>query len=265
MHDHDLDLIAEHASGLLTGTDESRAAELVRTCETCAVEFADHTHVRTLLASAPAPTLSEFERTRLRRSVLDAVAPPKPAGAPWQRRFLAAAGAVAAIFVVVAGIGIVGQMSGGDDGFTLADGGESADTTAAAEALVPFDQSTRDALGEQAADEDADLQFEESADDAATATTAMPQLLVEVGEIDAAVLDSVLAELSAAVMDASEPLVVEEAVAFGATCALAVEDEILGLVLATVDGVSSQVFLTGDRTEPTVVILLSSDCSPPAP
>ena len=261
MHDHDLDLIAEHASGLLTGADKSRAAELVRTCEACAVEFADHSHVRTLLASAPAPTLSEFERTRLRRSVLDAMAPPKPAGAPWQRRFLAAAGAVAAIFVVVAGIGIVGQMSGGDDGLTLADGGEAADTTASAEALVPFDQLTRDAMGEQAADEDADLRFE--ADDAAA--TAMPQLLVEVGEIDAAVLDSVLAELSVAVMDASEPLGVEEAVAFGATCAFTVEDEILGLVLATVDGVSSQVFLIGDRTEPIVVILLSSDCSPPAP
>jgi hypothetical protein len=265
MHDHDLDLIAEHASGLLTGADESRATELVGTCEACAREFADHTRIRTLLAAAPAPSLSEFERTRLRRSVLDTVAPPTPAVAPRQRLFLAAAGAVAAVLVVVAGVGIVGQLGGGDDGFTLADGGDAVDTTASAEALVPFDQSAGDEAETLMADEDAERHVEEAADDAGLAAAAAPQLMVEVGEIDGAVLDSVLGELSAAVMDASEPLVVEEAVRFGASCAPAVEGEILGLVLASVDGVPTQVFLLGDRAEPTVLMLVAPDCAAPVP
>jgi hypothetical protein len=66
-------------------------------------------------------------------------------------------------------------------------------------------------------------------------------------------------------MDASEPLVVEEAVRFGASCAPAVEGEILGLVLASVDGVPTQVFLLGDRAEPTVLMLVAPDCAAPVP
>src|SRR5690606_9546097 len=115
MHDHDLDLIAEHASGLLTGADEARASALVGSCPLCAAEFAGQRQVRTLLAESPAPSLSDFERTRLRRAVLDGVAPAPRGGVDWRRRFLAVAGGVAAVAMFVVGIGVIGTLGDGDD------------------------------------------------------------------------------------------------------------------------------------------------------
>ena len=267
MHDHDLDLIAEYASGLLTGADESRAAELVTTCASCAAEFADQQAIRSLLASAPAPALSEMERRRLRRSVLDATAPPT-ATTPWLLRLRPLMGVAAAMLVLVVGVGVVTDLGSNDDGLTLADGGESA-TTAAADALVPMDEEGLGGDDTMSALSDSDEQDQADADvaeDSVAESAARSALMIDAGDvIDASALDSVLDELTAVVQETRETLTLDDAVAFGATCAPSVEEEILGLVLARIDGVASQVFLIGDPTEPGVEILLTADCSVVAP
>ncbi|MEX2422672.1 MAG: hypothetical protein WD990_01720 [Acidimicrobiia bacterium] len=266
MHDHDLDLIAEFASGFLTGADESRAAEFVRSCDRCAAEFEDQTNIRSLLAAAPAPALSEFERTSLRRSVLDTVAPPPRARMNWQRRFLAVTGVAAAVLVTAVGVGVVGQLggSGGDDSFTVADGGESfATTTAASDMRVPPADSDDAAeadeeIGALAADE-------ETVDDGAVAESAAssPNLLIDAGEFATQdELDSLLAEITALVADTTDVVAVEDAVAFGATCAVDVESQLLAVVIATIDDSPAQVFLSGDRLEPSVTFLAGADCAP---
>lgn len=266
MHDHDLDLIAEYASGLLTEADESRASELVRTCESCATEFADQQAIRSLLASVSAPTLSEMERTRLRRSVLDAVAPPAASAAPWLLRLRPLMGVAAAMLVLVVGVGVVADLGSSDDSVTLADGGESA-TTAAADALVPMDDEglggddTMSALSDSDEEDQADV-----AEDSVAESAARSALMIDAGDVtDTSALDSLLSELTAVVQETRETLTLDNAVAFGATCAPSVEDEILGLVLARIDGVASQVFLVGDPAEPGVEILLTDDCSVVAP
>ncbi|MEX2654825.1 MAG: hypothetical protein WD532_07330 [Acidimicrobiia bacterium] len=253
MHSHDLDLIASHASGLLSGADETRAAELIGSCEVCASEFSSQRQIRSLLAAAPTPAMSEFERTRMRRAVLDAVARPTPAVSPWQRRFMAIAGAAAAVLVVVVGVGVGGLFGGDDAGDLVA--AESATTAAAADAPMDESDATMSALSDHEESERA------AADDADGAVMTMQTQMVDIsGFDDPDALDSVLAELTALAQELGEPVSIDDAIAFGATCAAAVEGDILGLVLASVDGVPTQVFLVGDPAEPTTVMLATAEC-----
>jgi hypothetical protein len=268
MHDHDLDLIAEHASGFLTGADESRAAEYVRTCDLCAAEFEDQNHIRMLLADAPAPVLSEFERTNLRRSVLDSVAPPARSRFAWQPRFLAATGIAAAVLVTVVGVGVVGQLGGGDDSFTVADGGEALTTTIAGDFRVSPEAG--DAAGD--ADEGVSAlatdEEPEALDDSAVTESAefSPNLLVDAGEVASQEqLDSLLAEITALIAETTDVVTAEDANAFGASCADDIEDDLLAVVVATIDGRPVQVLMTGDRTEPSVAYLSGADCAPLSP
>ena len=270
MHDHDLDLIAEHAAGFLTGADETRAAELVRTCDRCADEFEGQHRMRTLLAGAPAPSLSEFERARLRRSVLDTVAPPTRA-VGWQRRILAATAVAAAVLVTVVGVGVVGQLGGDDSLLTAADEAESlATTTAAADMRVPPADGdaaggSDEAIGALAADE-----AEESSalDDGAVAETASvsPNLLIDAGAVSTPEeLDPLLAEISALVAETTEVVTIEAAVSFGAPCAADIEGDLLAVVVGDIGGSPAQVFLTGDRTEPSISFVSGPDCAPLSP
>lgn len=261
MHDHDLDLIAEHASGLLTGADAARADELVARCAVCAEEFHAHSQIKTLLATAPHPTMSEFERTRLRRSVLDEIAPARPAIRPWQQRFLAAAGGIAAVAALAVGVGVFGPSGSDDGGMTVA--GESSETSVAADALVPMDG---------AADDDTDMgimaeeatQADDELADSSDAATRFAGLLVDTAD-ETVDLDSVLAELGSAAEAIGEPIPLDDLVAFGATCAPSLEEPILAAVLTVIDGDPVQVFLTGDATEPTVEYLSTADCTPASP
>lgn len=255
MHDHDLDLIAEHASGLLTGADATRADELVASCGSCAEEYRLHSQIRTLLATAPAPTMSEFERSRLRRAVLDELGPSRLAVRPWQQRFLAAAGGIAAVAVVAVGFGVFGQSNSGDD-LTIA--GESADTTMQAEALVPMDGGDDEMrIMADEATEEADTAF-----DALASTSRLTSVLVDTGS-EPADLDSILGEIRAVAAEMDEPIPLDDLVAFGATCAPSIEEPIFGAVLT--DAGSLQVFVVGDPVEPTVEYRTTADCAPAAP
>lgn len=263
MHDHDLDLIAEHASGLLAEADAARATELISSCGVCAEEFHAHSQIMTLLATAPHPTMSEFERTRLRRSVLDEMAPSRAAIRPWQQRFLAVAGGIAAVAALAVGIGVFGPAGSDDGAMTVA--GESADTSVAADALVPMDDGADGdteigIMTEEAAQ--ADDEFAASSDLGERSRFA--DVLVDTGS-DSVDLDSVLAELGAVAQAIGAPVPLDDLVGFGATCAPSLEGPVLAAVLTVIDGEPVQVFLTGDVTEPTVESLATADCSPAGP
>ncbi|MDX1449183.1 MAG: hypothetical protein R3246_08990 [Acidimicrobiia bacterium] len=251
MHDHDLDLIAEYASDSLSGAEAARAEGLVASCAECAHEFRLHTQVRTLLATAPMPQMSDLERTRLRRTVLDQVAPPRPAIRPWQQRFLAVAGGIAALAVAVVGFGVLGQSA--DDGSdTLA--GEPT-TTAQADALVPADDAagSMGVMSDDATEEAFDMAEAESA-------ARMSPLLVDARGQDVD-LDSVLSELTVVVAETEALPSLDDLVAFGATCAPSLESTPLAAVLTTSDGQDVQVYLIGDPAEPTVEIRATADCT----
>lgn len=263
MHDHDLDLIAEHASGLLTGADAARADEIVASCEVCAEEFHTHSQIKTLLATAPHPAMSEFERTRLRRAVLDQMPPPRGAMRPWQQRFLAAVGGIAAVAALAVGFGVLGQTGSDDGGLAVA--GESADTSIATDALVPMaDEADGDTemgiMTEEATEADDGL-----ADTAATDATARFAGVLVDGGTEPIDLDSVLAELSAVAETIGESVPLDDLVAFGATCAPSLEGPILAAVLTVIDDQPVQVFLTGDPAEPVVEYLSTADCTPAEP
>ncbi|HSJ28122.1 MAG TPA: hypothetical protein VLB67_07905 [Acidimicrobiia bacterium] len=254
MHDHDLDLIAEHASGLLAGEARARAVELVANCATCASEFADQEAIRRMLGDAPAPTMSEFERTRLRRSVLDEVAPSRSPISPWQRRFLGAVGAVAAVAVAVVGVGVIGQL-GGEDSSAPPD-------EIAAE--VATDDTGDQPMGALAVeDQAADRHADDGAAIFESAPTAPMLDLTDQHLTDTAELDIYLGELTASLPP--DPLSVEDAVLFGAGCATSVDEPLLAVVLAVIDGTKVDVFLTGVPDEPVVTILQSGTCAPYAP
>lgn len=258
MHDHDLDLIAEHASGLLDGADASRASQLIDTCVDCAREYRDQRAIRVLLAEAPVPEMSEFERQRLRRAVLDTAAP-APVVRGWQRRFLPVMGVAAAMLVTVVGVGVVGSMGGQDESVTLADGG--ADTTQSAEALVaPADEPTFGIAADSALEDSVEESEEADAGgESAVQSARSTGLLIDATGSD---LDSVLAEVTLVVAESIEPVILDDAVAFGLTCAPLIEEPILAGILAEIDGAPTQVFLSGDRAEPTLTYLRSPECTP---
>jgi hypothetical protein len=258
MHSHDLDLIAEHASGFLTGTDEMRAAELVASCETCRGEFETHREIRSVLAAAPVPAMSEFERTRLRRSVLDNVAPARGAVSPWQRRFLAAAGAAAAVFVVVTGVGVLGDLSGGDSGeiFTAADS-----TTASADYIPPGDLDGSEEAMQAMGDEDHRIS-EEIASDAYGQGGGLPWFVDATGVEDPAVLASLIEELTAVVAEHPVEFSVADMDGFGAQCGSLVDGPLLGVILSSLDGVRTETLFSGDRSDPTITSYASDTCTP---
>lgn len=261
MHDHDLDLIAEHASGLLAGAEAARADGMVSSCDICAEEFRAHTQIRTLLATAPRPMMSEVERTRLRRSVLDQIAPPRPVIRPWQQRFLAAAGGIAAIAALAVGVGVLGPSGAEDGGLTMA--GESADTTVAADAFVPMDETDGDSemgiMAEEA------TQADDLADSAGSdAAARFAGVLVDTGNAPVD-LDPVLAELGAVAASIGQAVPLDDLVAFGATCAPSLDMPVVAAVLTVIDGEPVQVFLTGDPAEPVVEYLSTADCTSVAP
>lgn len=110
MHDHDSDLIAAAAEGSLGAEVEATLAA----CPTCMEELALQREALAALAAAPVPLLTEMERARLHRTVLEAVAPRRPSPAvPWYQRLVPVMAAAAALLVVV-GLGSVLLGGSGD-------------------------------------------------------------------------------------------------------------------------------------------------------
>lgn len=130
-HTHDLDLIAEFASG--EPSDDAR--RLVEACAECRAEFQLQQEIRNLLASLPAVTLTNEESETLHRS-LSPLGGAKVISITERRRaqLWLRVGSVAAGIFVVAGLGTVvaSQLGGGAAGGDTAFEALSSPTTTAA-------------------------------------------------------------------------------------------------------------------------------------
>ncbi len=99
MHRHDEALIAALATGDLPDAEADEARRAIASCSSCRQDLAAQELVRQHLLALGSPTLTDFERTRLHH-VIDQQTPRR-----WYVR-LAPAMAVAAAFVLVAGLGL---------------------------------------------------------------------------------------------------------------------------------------------------------------
>jgi hypothetical protein len=130
-HQHDPDLIASHAEGLLD--DPGEAERLVATCPRCRDEYNAQQQVRSVLSGMPAVSMSAEERARLRAAIHDLRPQPRSSWSPWYLRVASAAAAL----VVLAGLaGVLNNQGGGATTTTreLAAAGDTALTTTAAAA-----------------------------------------------------------------------------------------------------------------------------------
>lgn len=147
MHEHDLELIAEHAEGLLVGEAGAEAAALVETCPDCRLEFESQRQIRALMRSLPAPVLTDDDRDHLRTGVMAELEPqqvtrPAPVidlASRRQRRWLAVASVAASVFVFVGLAGVLSQIAGDGDESALDAAAEqpAEEVGAAAETTVP--------------------------------------------------------------------------------------------------------------------------------
>lgn len=195
MHKHDLDLIAEYAGGSLR--DDSTARALVESCDTCAAEFHAQQAVLTELRGVEPARLTQSERAQLHRDLwTDLRSQPasddSTGAVPGWRNWVF--GAAALMFVAVALVGVMNNISGGDavsetfseigsgldsgemranDNATDGDAGasaESSETTTAAEespqilgdeyAATPYLRIAREVRGGGGSDDSGDFTFE---------------------------------------------------------------------------------------------------------
>ncbi len=125
-----IDLLIALTDGSLSGEALARAEVAVRADPVLAPEYARQLEAITYLAEREVAPMAEFESARMRRSVLDAVAPVTPKPAPrWAARLLPVAAALA---VVVLGIGFL--TSTRPDSAQTSDMAVGASKTAATEA-----------------------------------------------------------------------------------------------------------------------------------
>jgi hypothetical protein len=139
-HDRCSELIAPFVRGELAGRDAADVRDHLDGCDVCSAE---ERAVRTLLAPATAPPMSEIERARLHRRLEDATTAEGGEGqarrsrSGWSPR-IAAWGASAAVLAVVGGFLYLGLSDGGSDRLESAQGGGQA----AREAEGPAEDSS---------------------------------------------------------------------------------------------------------------------------
>lgn len=260
MHEHDLDLIADYASGLLGGEDARRAAELISTCDVCAAEASLQHEVATALRTAPQATMTDLERARLHRTVAEGISVPRGAGR--ERRWMALGSVAAATLVLVGGFAAVNSLVGG--GTTT-----NPDTAISEMAEVPrltaegTEGLPNDDLG--AGDAATGVAAAEAGNAVAGGTEAArlaEEWLVDARALSPGTVSDILSDLRTAVSDPAAGVSPDEAEAFGAACAAEVQDPILALVLVTIDGSDHEVYLTADHLHPVVSAFRSADCAP---
>jgi hypothetical protein len=198
MHKHDLDLIAEYAGGSLR--DDSIARALVESCDTCAAEFRAQQAVLTELRRIEPARLTQSERAQLHRDLWTdlrsqpGTEPVRGVASGWRNW---AFGAAALMFVAVALVGVMNNISGGDavsetfseigsglasgetraledagDGDAGAAGAESTDTTTEADeapqilgdeySTTPYLRIARQVRGGASSDDSSDFAYERS-------------------------------------------------------------------------------------------------------
>lgn len=126
-----LDLLLSLTDGTLVGADLERAEAAVAADPRLAAEYALQREALAFLADEPVAPLADFEAARIRRSVLDRVAPQPVRSSPrWATRLMPVAATLA---IIVVGIGFLSGRLGNTGGSEMTDS-LSSDTTAAATA-----------------------------------------------------------------------------------------------------------------------------------
>ncbi len=226
MHRHNLDEIAELAQGILA--DDTRARELIDTCEVCAAEYKTQTLMISALADTPRVAMTEHEKASLHRDLWTELRSPARAASRQRLGWRSwAFGTAATVLVLVGAIGVFSNMSSNDSaGETFNEIGSSLDSAAADTTL----SSSR--LDET---EGVDSQSEE--DLSPTDGGALSYAGTPFAEIAAAVRDEAALEFHEASSDAGKCIF-----AAGLTTHKAVLgfEEATDLVLAIPDGAKSE-------------------------
>lgn len=266
MHDHDLDLIAAHASGWLDAAEADEAAALVSSCPDCAAEFTTQREIAGLLGAMPTVQMSEFERARLHRETLAEVGDTR--SQVLHTRWLRLASVAAAFVVVIGGVGVLSQLGGSDAALDVA-ADEVSSGLDSGEALIPVDEDFADRTAADGAEEESMMTGAaveepqaESADaaeddgaDTAGGSGAIAFIDVR-GSKEAT--EGAIEEMRALVLETDDLIPAEAARELGAACDV---DDAFGLVLATVDGVDVEIVFSGDRADPSITASVSEDCS----
>ncbi len=229
MHDHDLDLIADH---LATPSDEAR--RLIESCPECATEYRLQGRIRDGLARLGSATPTADERTRLHTRIdaaLDARVVVSPAA--WGRRLAS----VAAALLVVVGLGrFLTQVSGM---------GEPAATTAA---------TFEAAASQLSADEGADIS--PSGDFQVFSSQTIRRELV--GEVTLEDVGNLLTGPESDLRQRSQAVDEYRLAGSAPACAQLLEAPVSRVLEATVEGRPLVAYLTAD-TEPPIAIAYYAD------
>lgn len=196
MHEHDHDLIMALAEETLSAAETEAAAAVVAACTHCARELRLQEDALRALTAAPTPQLTDIERQRLRHAVTSAVeVTPVTAPAITRRRWGIPALGIAAAAVLVTALAagpLVSLLSTSSD--DSADLSLAATTTSlagdvagsAAELAPPTESTTSaDAVSGQSAPGLTGRAFFDPA----------PTTVENLGEVDGAALDQVLAKV----------------------------------------------------------------------
>jgi len=183
MHNHDHDIIAALAEGVLEGSEASDATADIATCLECQSELDAQRLALSALSQAPTPGLSMQESAQMRRGVADALGL-EEAPATRQRRPVPWAGLVTAAVVLVAVVAAAPLLN-----LLSTSGDDSADVVSApaeARAEADVDELGVDDLAEEnLAVEDFAAQAP-SAGDASPAATEAPATTSASAESEAA-------------------------------------------------------------------------------
>lgn len=138
MRDHEIELISALVEGRLE--DESEARALIASSVELQTEYEAQKRAREALAAAGPARLEENEKAVLHRDLWTALRqPPKPARAPWYFRWVPI---TAGLFIIVAGIAVIGGQQESANLETAGAALTSAPTTSASSAETMMDQAT---------------------------------------------------------------------------------------------------------------------------
>lgn len=255
-----IDLLLSVTDGSLEGQALAEARARVEADPVLAEELRLQEAALAHLGEERHAPMADFEAARMRRAVLDEVLPQPPARVPWFARLVPA---TAVLVLVVAGIGIVGNLGSSETA-------DLAQDEMAAVAPAESEEAGRDGAPEAlpeaeapAADAAADAPMEAPLEGATSddlASAALPGVdLPDLGALEAGPLtEQQLAVLTESLDDVPTPLFVVTPSCDGVEFEGGMLLDVVGAAMAFVDGTEVRVVLTSDGV---VLEVDLSDCT----
>lgn len=257
-HEHDFELIAAIAEGVMGPAEEAAAEASLASCGECRIDLQFQREALAALRAAPVVGMTDLERAGLHREVATATTPPtrKPAphrSVPWFQRLVPAMAAAAALVVV----GGVGSLLIGNDG---ADFDDAAETTSVAS------ESPRAGAEEEFTELGDPLRSEDMAEATPTSLAALApaeSAVDNLGEISKTELQNAAFRLTSEPADDGaadagsnlEAMTLEAELVCVETASG--EGAIMAVQRASVEGVEVEIYLIEDRVD----VYARPDCS----